>query len=36
MIHHWKCFEFEITHFNYHHDPTPTGEQTVPSQNSNL
>ena len=35
MIHHWKGFYLEITDFDYHHDPTPTGEETVPSQTSN-
>ena len=27
MIHHWKGFYLEITDFDYHHDPTPTGEK---------
>ena len=31
MIHHWKGLELEITDFEYHHDPTYTGE-TIPSQ----
>ena len=35
MIHHWKVFYLEITHFVYEQDPTPTGEETVPSQTSN-
>ena len=35
MIHHWKSLDLEITDFIYHHDPTPTGEETVPSQTSN-
>ena len=34
MIHHWKIFDLEITDFNYHHYPTPSGE-TIPSQTSN-
>ena len=34
MIQYWKCFDLEITDFNYHHDPTPSGE-TIPSQTSN-
>ena len=33
MIHHWKGLDLEITGFNYHHDPTQSGE-TTPSQNS--
>ena len=35
MIHFWKGLDLEITDFNYHHDPTPSGE-TIPSQTSNL
>ena len=35
MIHHWKGFDSEITDFNYHHDPTQSGE-TIPYQISNL
>ena len=31
MIHHSKCFDLEITDFEYQHDPTYTGE-TKPSQ----
>ena len=34
MIHHWKSFDSDITDFNYHRDPTPSGE-TKPSQTSN-
>ena len=30
MIHHWKGFDSEITDFNYHHEPTQSGE-TIPS-----
>ena len=33
-MHHWKGLDLNITNFNYHHDPTPSGE-TVPSQFSN-
>ena len=33
MIHHWKGFDLEITDFNYHRDPTPSGG-TIPSQTS--
>ena len=33
-IHYWKSFDFEITDFNYHHNPTPSGE-SIPSQTSN-
>ena len=33
MIHHWKGLELEIIDFNYHHDPTHSGE-TKPSQTS--
>ena len=35
MIHHLKALDLEITHFNYHHDPTPSGEN-ISSQISNL
>ena len=35
MIHHWKCFDLEMTDFEYHHDPTYTGE-IIPSQTLNL
>ena len=35
MIHHWKGLELEITDFEYHHDPTCTGE-TIPSQTSSV
>ena len=35
MIHFWKDLGLEITDFNYHHDPTPSGE-IIPSQTSNL
>ena len=35
MIHHWKGLDLEITDFNYHHDPTQSGE-TIPSQTSKL
>ena len=34
MIHTWKGFDLEITDFNYHCDPTPSGE-SIPSQTSN-
>ena len=34
MIHHWKDLDLEITDFEYHHDPTYTGE-IIPSQTSN-
>ena len=34
MIHHSKGLDLEITDFEYHHDPTYTGE-TIPSQTSN-
>ena len=33
MIHHWRGLDFEITDFNCHHDPTPSGG-TIPSQTS--
>ena len=33
MIHHWKGFVSDITDFNSHHDPTPSGE-TIPSETS--
>ena len=26
MLHYWNGFYLEITDFNYHHDPTPSGE----------
>ena len=26
MTHHWNDLDLEITDFNYHHDPTPSGE----------
>ena len=35
MTHHWKVLDSEIADFIYHHDPTPTGVETVPSQTSN-
>ena len=35
MIHHWKGLDLQIRGFNYHHDPTASGE-TIPSQTSNL
>ena len=35
MIDHCKVLDLEITDFFYHHDPTHTGEETVPSQTSN-
>ena len=35
MIHHWKALNLEIIGFEYHDDPTKTGEIT-PSQTSNL
>ena len=35
MIHHWKGLDLEITDFEYHQDPTYTGEIT-PSQTLNL
>ena len=34
MIHHWKGLDLEITDFNYHHDPTHSGE-TIPAETSN-
>ena len=34
MIHDWKCFQLEITDFNYHDDPTSLVE-TIPSQTAN-
>ena len=34
MIHRRKTVSSEITDFEYHHDPTPSGEIT-PSQTSN-
>ena len=34
-VHHWKSFDLEITDFNYHYDPTSSGE-TIPSQTSKL
>ena len=33
MIHLWKSFDLEITDFEYHQDPTTSGE-TVLSQTS--
>ena len=35
MIHHWKDLRYEITDFEYHHDPTPSGE-IISFQTSNL
>ena len=35
MIHHSKCLDLEITDFQYHHDPTYTGDIT-PTQTSNF
>ena len=35
MIHHWKGLHLKNTDFIHHHDPTPTGEETVKSQTSN-
>ena len=35
MIHHRKSLDLEITDFNYHHDPTPSGD-IRPSQTLNL
>ena len=35
MLHHWKALDLEITDFDYHLDPTPSGE-TIPSKTSNL
>ena len=35
LIHHWKALDFEITDFNYHHAPLPSGE-IISSQTSNL
>ena len=35
MIHNWKALDLEITNFNYHHDPTPSGE-IISSETSNL
>ena len=34
MVHRWKALNSEITDFEYHHNPTPSGEIT-PSQTSN-
>ena len=34
MVHRWKVLNSEITDFDYHHNPTPSGEIT-PSQTSN-
>ena len=34
MIHHWKGFYLEVTDFNYHRDPTRSGE-TIPPQTPN-
>ena len=34
MTHNWKGFDWEITDFTYHRDPTPSGE-AKPSQTSN-
>ena len=33
MIHNWKGLDFEIRVFNYHYDPTASGE-TILSQTS--
>ena len=33
MIHHWRALDLEITDFEYHLGPTPSGEIT-PSQTS--
>ena len=33
-IHHLRGLDYEITDFNYHHDPTPS-DGTIPSQTSN-
>ena len=33
MIHYWRGLDLETTDFNYHLDPTPSGE-TIPSQTS--
>ena len=35
MIHHSEGPDLEITHFEYHHDPTLSGE-IIPSQNLNF
>ena len=35
MIHHWKGHDLEITDFEYHDDPTYTGEIT-PSETSDV
>ena len=35
MIYHWKALALEITDFNYHHAPTPSGE-ILSSQTSNV
>ena len=35
MIHHWKSLDLEITDFEYHYDPVPSGEN-IPSQTLNL
>ena len=35
MLHHWKDLRLEITDFEYHHDPTPSGG-IISSQTSNL
>ena len=32
-MHHWKGLDSEIGVFNYHHDPTASGE-TIPTQTS--
>ena len=33
MIHHWKGLDLDITDFEYHDDPTYTGE-IIPSETS--
>ena len=33
-IHHWKNLDLDNPYFDYHHDPTPSGE-TISSQISN-
>ena len=33
FIHHWKGLDLEVTDFEYHYDPTRSGE-TIPSQTS--
>ena len=35
MIHYWKGVDFEIRDFEYHYDPTSSGD-IIPSQTSNI